>query len=69
MVKKAICLRHDDIIHWAKEIAKLTDSKKIKRFTDKIVKEAKAARESGASMEDRLSVYRYTIENLGFKRK
>ena len=76
-VKRTICSVHDEIYDFAYDIEALIDDLDIlkKHKTPilsklkKIKSDAKEAKEYGQRMEDRMSEYRYAIEELGFVRK
>ena len=77
MRRRKICSNHDDIMELVSEIEELIDKmntsnksiiSKIKSRLRKIDKTTMYAKESGQSMENRLSDYRNRIEELGFKR-
>ena len=77
MRRRKICKDHDDILDLIADIEDLIDiletSKKsitnrIKRKLIKIYDLTLHAKDSGQSMENRLSQYRHRIEDLGFRR-
>ena len=75
--KRRICDVHDEMCEIAldveAEIDDLIPLKKDKRHIinklHKIIADSKEAKQYGQDMEDRLKVYRNSIENIGFKRK
>lgn len=65
--KRYICEAHEEIIDIAEEIL-LEPEHRLKSKLHKIIRIAREAKAYGQSMEDRLSLYRESIEELGFKR-
>lgn len=76
--KESLCSSHDTIKYWALDIKKkLKKSIKDGDFTkvveliptlETIVKESRIAKKKGQKLENRLILYRRSIEKLGFKR-
>lgn len=74
----AICDKHDEIYDLAREIINLDHTQysdiadyiyKVQNFADDILTFAKAAKDDGIKMENRMREYREAIEGLGFERK
>ncbi len=76
--KESLCNSHDSIKYWASDIKrKLKRSIKEENFSsvveliptlDTIIKESRVAKKKGQKLENRLILYRRSIEKLGFKR-
>jgi Mg2+ and Co2+ transporter CorA len=85
IMNKLICQRHDDIIKTLKTIRnEIQKSLKYDRDNAEVlvdllddidtdlyncIDEIEEAKDSGEKMENRLTLYRNTIEDLGFERK
>ena len=68
--KRYICHVHDEIETLAEELIEELEGKVTKAVIKKLKKiesDAVEARDYGQAMEDRLSVYKDGIENMGFK--
>ena len=69
---RLICYLHDDIINLCEEMINNIDEKKspsiIKQKINRVSKYAERAKDKGQKMEDRLTKYRESLENLGFMR-
>lgn len=68
-----LCQNHNDIIHNLKEIKKefrrLGAEKKMIDLVNETIILSRECKRQGVSMENRLKLYRNSIERLGFKRK
>ena len=76
--KDSLCSSHDTIKYWANDIKKNlkkaiknNDYSSIEENIDilnDIIKESRVAKKKGTKLENRLILYRRSIEKLGFKR-
>ena len=71
--RNLICADHEVIVDSAEQIlAEISDKgnlNKIKKLTERIIKAGNAASSSGQAMENRLRLYKRSIEDLGFIRQ